>query len=425
MRRFLQLLFILCCCTAQLKANSDNRLKEGYIISLNGDTTKGFILAQESKDASETCIFKLNANSESKTYKPGEIAGYRYSDGKYYISKEIQIDPTTTKVVFLEFLIKGMANVYYYVDDAEHYYIEKLPQGFTELTEKEVIIQNEKGKFIQPKKYKNKLMSILQDCPDINDEILTTTLTHKSLIKLTKDYHEKVCNTESCVIYEQNKLSPEVKYGVLLGLAINQYNFGYRVNTNYGNVFQIGAGLKISNLFMFNRHINVKASLIFEKDSKTYAFSLQKGDIYPLTIDDEPYFLDYEDYPQPPYMTPIKSEIKGDLEVMDLKIPITLNFDFNISKKAIYTLGVGFSNKIILSQNENFKVNYFYDLYDQNIRTWLCGLIATTGIEGNWIGNHTFFANVSYEYLSDLRSKLTREYKLYNNQYSLQIGMYF
>ncbi len=425
MKQSIQLLFILLCCTVQLRANSDNRYKEGYIISLNGDTTKGFLLEQESKNASKHCTFKSSANSESITYKPGEIVGYRYSDGKYYISKEIQIDPTTNMVVFLEFLIQGMANVYYYVDDAEHYYIEKLPQGLVELTEKDVIMETDKGKFILPKKYKNKLMALLQDCPDINNEIQNTSLTHKSLIKLTKDYHEKVCNTESCIIYEKGKTSPELKYGVLIGWAKNQYNFGGQINTDHGNNFQIGAGLKISNLFMFNRHINLKANLIFEKDSKTYTFSHLEGDVYPLTINNEPYFLAEKDYPQPPYMTPIKSEIQGELSVIDIKIPVSLNFDFNISQKAIYTLGVGFTNKIILSQNDNFKVNYFYDMYGQNIRTWLCGLIATTGIEKNWIGNNTFFVNVSYEHLTDLRSKVDREYKVFNNQFSLQIGMYF
>ena len=177
---------------------------------------------------------------------------------------------------------------------------------------------------------------------------------------------------------------------------------------------------------MFNRNINLKTSLIFEKDSKTYTFFRLKGEgFYPLTINDEPYYLNDKDYNQPPYMTPVKSEIKADLDVFDIKIPVTLNFDFNISPKAIYTLGVGFSNKIILSQNDDFKVNYFYDMYDQNIRTWLCGLIATTGIEKNWIGNRTFFVNLSFEHLSDLRSKVDREYKVFNNQFSLQIGMYF
>jgi hypothetical protein len=55
----------------------------------------------------------------------------------------------------------------------------------------------------------------------------------------------------------------------------------------------------------------------------------------------------------------------------------------------------------------------------------LTGVIATTGIEGNWFGKQTFFVNVDYEYLTDFRSKVDNTLKLLNNQVSLQIGMYF
>lgn len=403
-----------------MKANSNNDFLEGYIISLNGDTTKGFLLEQISRNASEKCIFKPNADSEPKIFLPGEIAGYRYLSGKYYISKEINIDSTTKKVVFLEFLIKGMANVYNYMDNEEHYYIEKFPNGLLELTEKQRTYDDNGHIYVASSRYKGKLMFELQDCPGISNEIQNTRLTHKSLIKLTKDYHEKVCNSGSCIIYEKGNTSANVKFGILLGFSKNQYNFGGMVISNYGNNYQIGAALKMSNFLMFNRNLNIRANILFEKDSKSYTFSKSNDGIYYfITYNNVRYKSNYDDQ-----INAIKN-LQADLNVLDLKIPITLNYDFNITQKTIYTFGVGISNKIIVSQNKNFQIEEYYSRYGKSVNSWLTGFNATTGIEGNWLGKRTFFVHVNYEYLIDFRSSVDATLKLLNNQFSLQIGMYF
>ena len=424
MKHFFDILLILFFCNANLKASSNNDFKEGYVISLKGDTTKGFILEQISRNASEQCIFKLNAKSESKMYKPGEIAGYRYLNGKYYISKEINIDSTTKKVIFLEFLIKGMANVYYYMDTKEHYYIERSPIGLLELTEETTTYFDGSHNYVSQSKYKGKLIFELQDCPGIINEIQNTRLNHKSLIKLTKDYHEKVCNSESCIIYEKGNTSAIVKFGVLMGFSKNQYNFGGQLISNYGNTYQIGAALKMSNFLMFNRHISLNANFNFEKDSKSYTLSIPDGVLKCKTkYNDVIYVLNKINYGANGY--PYLPSIMVDLNVVDLKIPITLNYDFNIAKKTILTCGVGISNKIIVSQNKNFRIDEYFSRYGKSINSLLTGVIVTTGIEGNWFGKHTVFVNAAYEYLPDSRSNADPTLKLLNKQFSFQIGMYF
>ena len=427
-----------------LKANSSKEFQEGYIISLKGDTIKGFLLEQDNKKVFKKCVFKSNIDDESKTYEPFEIGGYRYLNGKYYISKEISIDSTTKKLVFLEFLIKGIANVYYYADIDEHYYIEKLPNGIIELTEKEKTFYQktnyEDHLYVSPSRYKGKLSFLMQDCPDIKDEIQNTNLNHKSLIKLTKNYHNKVCSSESCIIYERKNLSAKMKFGLLMGVSRNQYNFGGQLISDYQNSYQVGAGLKISNIFMFNGHFNLKTNFIIEKDSKSYTLHLP-DDVLAKYNDESYIIMDYykirvsdyaivtyndvsyhvTDY----YENPSLRLMKFNLNVIDLKIPITLNYDFNISKNTIYNFGFGLSNKIILSQNKDFKINRFYTVYGKSINSYLPGGILTTGIEGNWFGKHSVFINMVYEYLFDVRSRVDTELCLRNNQFSLQAGIYF
>lgn len=424
MKHFFIVLLILFCCNAYLKASPIKDFKEGYVISLDGDTTKGFLLEQVSKKASEKCIFKLNADSESKIYQPGEIAGYRYLYGKYYISKEIEIDSATKKVVFLEFLINGTASIYYYMDNEEHYYIEKYPNGLVELTENERTFSDEGHTYIIPSQYKGKLMFTLQDCPSINDEIQNTNLTHKSLIKLTKDYNEQVGTSESCIIYETDNTSAKVNFGVIMGFSRNQYNFGGQLISNYGDTYQIGAALKISNIFMFNRHINLKTNFILEKDSKSYTLYLANGvQFCHVTYNDVFYNLIDLRYLGNPDAFLV--EMTADLDVIDLKIPITLNYDFNIARNTVLTCGFGSSTKIILSQNKNFKVHEFYEAYGQSFQPVLWGMVVTTGIEGNWFGKQTFFVNVGYEYLKTFGSEVDNTLKLFNKQFSFQAGIYF
>jgi len=79
-------------------------------------------------------------------------------------------------------------------------------------------------------------------------------------------------------------------------------------------------------------------------------------------------------------------------------------------------LGIGFTNKMILSYNKNFQIKDFNDVWGKSLIS-MAGVIVTTGIEGNWLGKHTVFVNAAYEYLSTFFLK--------DNQFSLQMGMYF
>ncbi len=431
MKHFFNVLIILFVCSANLKASLDEIYKEGYVISINGDTTKGLLLNQISKNASKLCVFKQDANSEEKTYKPGEIAGYRYLNGKYYISKEISIDSVTKKLVFLEFLIKGKANVYFYYDNVEHYYIEKLDSELLELTEVERVHipngQDDKDvkSYIVPSKFKGKLIYMLQDCPSLMSEIKKTRPNHNSLIKLSKDYHNRMCNSnENCIVYEKGSTKAKLKYGFLVGFSKNQYDFGGQATTNFGNNYQIGAIVKMSNFLMFDENFNLKGSIIFEKDSKYYTLTIADGvRSYFVKNNNISYQLNKKDLG--PNSIPYLPSMEAEINVLDFKIPITLNYDFNISKKTILNCGVGISNKIIVSQNKDFQVSEFYKVYDKSINTLLSGFILTAGVEGNWFGRHPVFFNACYERLYDFKSKQDNTLKLSNNQFSLQAGMYF
>jgi hypothetical protein len=108
----------------QLSAQHDYRM--GYIITNEQDTVYGLIDYRSDIRNAFTCSFKKNETDIVTDYTPSDIAAYRYIDNKYYISRNIGSE-NVPKQVFLEYLVNGVAKLYYYRDNInkKYYYIEK------------------------------------------------------------------------------------------------------------------------------------------------------------------------------------------------------------------------------------------------------------------------------------------------------------
>jgi len=408
-------LILLLFCSSALKAESSINYIPGFVIQLNGDTLKGTLLIQKSKKAGERCVIKTETG-ENKIFLPGEIQGYRYEGGKYYITMEIQNEYLNKKTVFLEYLIKGITSIYYFFDEKEHYYAEKDGVGLLELTEDKKISVFDNDEFVAPNQTEGKLMYIMQDCPAVQKDIRHIRLDHKSLIKLAKNYHEKVCDSKSCIIYEKARTAAKLTWNIFTGYSKNQYDFGGQAYTYFMDNFQVGLGLKLSNIFMFDEHLNLRVNLILEKDSK-YSTLTTYGDVpVHFESDDVTYILNKT------YLAfPILPSIKAHIDVFDVNIPITFNKEIPLTKKTTLYFGAGLANKFILSQNSKFKVDGFYESHG-SIRSYLAGIAANVGLEEKWFGNHTFSINASYEHLQNWGSDPTALH-LFNNQFSIQLGI--
>ena len=69
-------------------AMAQQNLRDGYVITLQGDTLQGVIDFRTASMNTKRCVFKQNGATEFKTYLPGEIDGYRFiNNGIYYVSK--------------------------------------------------------------------------------------------------------------------------------------------------------------------------------------------------------------------------------------------------------------------------------------------------------------------------------------------------
>jgi hypothetical protein len=299
-----------------LAAYSQVDFREGYIITLNGDTINGYL--NFNSDKSFKCEFKKTINGQYETYKPFDIIGYRYSNYKYYISKEITVKKSnevhkqiiftnTVKEheyidgvsypesgynklkIFIEFLIKGKLNIYYYKDNQNnaHYFVEKDGDSIHELTIENISYFNNSIIYATQKKetYKGELTLYLNDYPSAFQQIKSTSLSHKDLIKLGKDYHNYICGDNSCIIYERPLKHKVINYGIYTGYGYSIYHLKQgKQNIDFvdRNVFRLGSRILFNNFNPVNDKLIFKIDLDFFKNNYTgtYNYLDTKHNVY-------------------------------------------------------------------------------------------------------------------------------------------------
>jgi hypothetical protein len=188
------------------------RYRPGYIITYNSDTIRGLIKLKSNFENSKSCVFKSEKNQLPKVFSPDDIRVYRIENGKYYLSKEVEID-SLKKKVFLEYLVDGIVDLYYYKDPLnEYYFIEKdtilsrLSNEGSIVTVKETGHQGEyeESYFKNSNQYKGVLRYLFQESTQVLKEIPETAFDYRPLIKITENYHKSVCKDFNCIDFTKS-----------------------------------------------------------------------------------------------------------------------------------------------------------------------------------------------------------------------------
>jgi hypothetical protein len=219
--KLIQILIFLSFFKAFLFGQTDFRT--GYIIDSSGDTIFGQVDYRGDLLMGMQCRFMKEGQKEVQLFKPFEIQSYRFTDGKYYISRKI-----SNQDVFLEYVLNGQVNIYYLRDQSgDHYYIEKDTLGLTELpySERVEALADGYGKhpqyLVKSKQHIGLLKLYMYDAPELNSSIEALGApVHRNLVSIGKKYHNLVCKDHECIVYERKE--PAVK--VALGPAWN-YRF--------------------------------------------------------------------------------------------------------------------------------------------------------------------------------------------------------
>lgn len=224
MKHLLVISVVLISSMAEVFSQADFR--NGYVVKNNNDTLHGLLDYKGNKANAKKCIFKADAHAEKQEFAPEDIKAYRFIDSKYYISRSIKARDQE-ELVFLEFLINGTVDIFYYRDElsGEHYLIENSDGQLFELKneEKELIVRDVIT-VRESKEYIGVLKYTFKESPVISKQVENMSLNHKSLIDITHAYHNEVCINEECIIYEKKLPGHKVKFGLLLGVNVISFS---------------------------------------------------------------------------------------------------------------------------------------------------------------------------------------------------------
>jgi len=400
-----------------------NDWNSGYIINNQKDTIYGLIDNRNSTSNSKQCYFKKKEQEKIQIYTPQELLGYRFDDGRFYISKKTvgsEVPP-----VFLEFLFQGAINIYHTRDDTDRYFVEKDSMLY-ELKNTEVLKRfygteayNENlysVNLIEKKEYIGLLSSLLNDA-EIQPDIIKCELKTESLIKIAKKYHEKVCKNGKCLVYERAIKPPYLSKGIHTGVSLNTINFGDEIISNYGFAGLLGFRLELENALAWNENLSVMLD-----------FTLQRFSNYKLRVyDNNNHNIEYNNIKytlnnNAEFVMTNRHSLNVDIKTIVLKIPFTINYTFSKGKIKPY-IGTGIDNMFILNQNDNLIYNSFYNRFNKSIPTYQVGLVERAGSKYMLKDHQALYLELNYEITKNL--DMNQFFRFTNNIFSLTFGYSF
>lgn len=222
--KYISIFVILLCLT--ITANAQSNYIKGYIITNNNDTIRGFIDFRTDKINSSVCKFKLSEEADEQMFHPDDILGYMLiNEVKYYVSRTITLNNNKEKV-FLEYLVQGIKDLYYYPKDLGYYFFEDENGKMISVTkEADKIVDN---KYKTDNKYKGLLSYIFRDCNSVTKNIERSTFERSTMIELTKKYHQQMCAPgQECIVFENDYKKTFLKFDFAFygGLQIMDFKF--------------------------------------------------------------------------------------------------------------------------------------------------------------------------------------------------------
>lgn len=246
----------------------------GYIITNTNDTINGTINIKTNYQYSKSCDFISGADQQKHTYQPNDIKAYRINNMKYYVSREVRIDSVVQRV-FLEYLVDGIVKLYYLKEPLnELYFIEKDTAMVPLTNDAKVITKKFKGGISgeyetsylkNSNQYKRILQYLFQESPATLKKIPTTAFEYKSLVKITEDYHNRVCPDKKCIDYTKS-INQGVSLEPYIGMAFSSMKL--KTSSEHANSSNAVIGMQLRfRAFKGYSNWNFLAGLNYSKNS--------------------------------------------------------------------------------------------------------------------------------------------------------------
>lgn len=263
MKKILFFMLLLACTTM---AMAQKNLREGYVITLQGDTLRGVIDFRTISMNMKRCVFKEDGATEFKTYLPGEIEGYRFTNnGIYYITRNVTKEDNTNEMIFAEYVLQGNMNLY-------------------QISTDEMLLEDEEGNLASfslekakeaatPKELREELQDVLKmlnKSGTATNILMKNSKNRSNTKRAVKAYVDEVCTDGYCEAFEyKSKSTPKEDRlfhpWVKAGFKTTKYQFwDGRENTIYAPQFSAGADFHLNRVL---KGLMATAGFTFENAS--------------------------------------------------------------------------------------------------------------------------------------------------------------
>ncbi len=251
-----------------LECLSQTNYQPGFYITLDNDTIHGLINDRSGVGNYIQCIYKPEKSSKSERFLPEEIQSYQFQDGRYFLSKKIYVD-SVKRQVFVEFLVNGISDLFLYRDNEHFFYVIENANGETiELQKEEATNWGDPSQY-DPYFHIRKLKVAFADCMEIQPQVEQADFSSKSLIKLTRDYHNYVCDEYECIVYEKRIGPPQIYVAPIIGISSSSLSFDKEFYSNFtykdNQFFNYGAQVDFVLAFI-NDRMSLQAILLYGKN---------------------------------------------------------------------------------------------------------------------------------------------------------------
>jgi hypothetical protein len=226
-------LFLFVCQNAMPQQN----FIPGYVISLKGDTLRGFIDYRNWNKNPDKVIFRELTGNKSAEYQPNDILAFGVKD-EYYVSATVSIETSPrntdglnydktlhlqTVTTFLQALITGKKSLYHGFYSARDYFYIRQDTTYDLLLYKMYLTgQGDNSMMNENKAYLGQLNNYLRDCSGIEDRLKKTDYKLPDLLSLFEYYYEQ---TNSVVAFKREVEKLRAETGVLAGGTLTSLVF--------------------------------------------------------------------------------------------------------------------------------------------------------------------------------------------------------
>jgi len=220
------ILTMVACMMTALAALAQVNPKEGYVITLTGDTIRGTVDYRTEASNAKKCRFKARGEELFREYSPADISGYRLTDnGAYYVSRTFDVEGTS-KTVFAEYLLKGGVSLYYLNDEGVGYYFFTDEQGRVARMKKDETLYRTGEEGVKAKRENmREATQMFAKSPKAMGQLWASDYQTQNLMRMTREYNEEYCTEAGeCIQFvadERKRSAGRFRFRVQAGLEMN------------------------------------------------------------------------------------------------------------------------------------------------------------------------------------------------------------